>query len=269
MNSSFKSKNLFFIFIVLSLYPILFFNLKNILKYFILGIIIFLFKFTTILNEGYKSGFLYVDDFNYPKPKNEYRIVTLNNHCFETIFNSSQVLIKGHKTLDGNSVFYPIIFAEKILNVKKENESCKAREKFKYWNNRVFFTHDEFIKNKNLLNFFIQNNVRIIRSRHKIKNDELIFLGEFNFYNTSFIRYKFNEISSLRSILNRNINNFEEKVIKVYIYEIKNWKKINPLDENEIDKYLNLKILNFYSFIFFIFIVIFIKIFRHNYLKRL
>ena len=269
LNSSFKSKNLFFIFIVLSLYPVLFYKLKNVLKFFFLVITIFLFKFATIFGEGYKSGFLYVDNFSYPKPRNEYRIATLNDHCFETIFNSSQVLIKGHKTLGGNSVFYPIIFAKKILDVKKEKESCKAREKFKYWNNRVFFTHDEFIKNKNLLNFFIQNNVRIIRSRHKIKNDKLIFLGEFNFYNTSFVRYKLNEISSLRSALNKNVNNFEKKIINVYIYEIKNWKKINPLDENRIDKYLNHKILNFYSFIFFIFIVIFIKIFRNHYLKRL
>jgi hypothetical protein len=267
--SLFKSKNLIFVFIVLSLYPILFYNVKNIFKFFLLGVIIFLFKFTTIFGEGYKSGFLYVDNFSYPKPKNEYRIATLNDHCFETIFNSSQVLINGHKTLDGNSVFYPLTFAKKILNIKKEYESCKAREKFRYWNNRVFFTHDEFIKNKNLFDFFIQNNVRIIRSRHKINNDNLIFLGEFSFYNTSFIRYKLNEIDTLKPIINKYLNNFEKKIINVYIYEIKNWQKINPSKENNLDRYLNFKILNFYSFIFFIFIVIFIKIFRHNYLKRL
>ena len=119
--------------------------------------------------------------------------------------------------MDGNSVFYPLTFAKKILKIKNENESCKTNKKFKYWNNRVFFTHDEFIKNKNLLNFFIQNNVRIIRSRQKINNDNLIFLGEFSFYNTSFIRYKLNEINSLKLILNKYVNNFEKKIINVYI----------------------------------------------------
>jgi len=79
----FKLKNLIFVIITLTLYPILFYNIKNILKFFFFIIIIFLFKLTTILGEGYKSGFLYIDNFNYPEPKNDYRIVTLNDHCFE------------------------------------------------------------------------------------------------------------------------------------------------------------------------------------------
>ena len=101
--------------------------------------------------------------------------------------------------------------------IKSENDSCNELNKFKYWNNRVFFTYDEFIKNKNLLDFFINNNVRIIRSRHKIENDSLKLLGEFKFYNTSFVRYKLNEINFLRSILNKYVNNFEDKKVNVYI----------------------------------------------------
>ena len=256
-----KSKNLVFVFMVLSLYPVLFYKLKNVLKFFFLGVAILLFKFTTIFGEGYKSGFLYIDNFSYPKPKNEYRIATLNDHCFETIFNSSQVLIKGHKTLDGNSVFYPINFAKKIKMIKSEYDSCNELEKFKYWNNRVFFTYDEFIKNKNLLDFFLNNNVRIIRSRHRIENDNLKLLGEFKFYNTSFIRYKLNEINFFRSILNKYVNNFEDKKVNVYIYEINYWKKIDLLNENNHDKYVIYKILNFYIFIIFFLSLIFSRFF--------
>ena len=255
--------------IVLFLYLILFYNLKNFIKLFTLGIIIFLFKFTSILNEGYKTGFLYVDNFNYPEPKENYRIVSLNHHCFETLFNSSQVLIKGHKTLDGNSVFYPINFAKKIQKIKEGNETCKEVNKFKYWNNRIFFTHGEFLKNKDLLEFFISNNVRIIRSRNKIKNDNLIFLGEFNFYNTSFVRYKLNESDFFKSIIDEYINDFENKIVNVYVYEIKNWKRIPSPNSNQQDKYLRLKIYNFYIFIFFIIIIIIFKIFKQSYLKRL
>ena len=146
--------------------------------------------------------------------------------------------------------------------IKSENDSCNESDKFKYWNNRVFFTYDEFIKNKNLLDFFINNNVRIIRSRHKIENDSLKLLGEFKFYNTSFVRYKLNEINFLRSILNKYVNNFEDKKVNVYIYEINYWKKIDLLKESNQDEYVIYKILNFYLFIIFFLSLIFFRFFK-------
>ncbi len=260
-NSNFKSSYLIIIPIIFILYFFIFYDFKNFTKIIVIISTVFLFKFTSILGEGYKNGFLYIDQFNYPVPKKNYRIVSLNDHCFETIFNSSQVLIKGHKTLDGNSVFYPIDFAKKIKMIKSEYDSCNELNKFKYWNNRVFFTYEEFIKNKNLLDFFIDNNVRIIRSRHKIENDNLKLLGEFKFYNTSFIRYKLNEINFFKSIINKYVNNFENKKVNVYIYEINYWKKIDLLSENNQDEYVIYKILNFYIFIIFFLSLIFSRIF--------
>ena len=114
--------------------------------------LIFIFKLMTIILEPYKTGFLYTDKISYPNNKNEYKIVSLINECGETIFNSSQILIKGYNSLDGTSVFIKNL-QNNIKKLKNNFESCKGSRKFKYWNNRINFTVEEFNKDNNLFSF--------------------------------------------------------------------------------------------------------------------